>query len=361
MRLPILRPYWVLFHRWAGWVLAIVLVLLGLTGSLLAFYEPLDRAGAHRLQVVPQPHPAARAIDPIELRAQLLARHPQLRMDHLSLHRAEGQAARFHVLPLPGSPGEPTYDEVFVDPYTGRELGHRLWGDITQGPVNLMPFVYRLHYSLAMGEAGSLVLGLLALFWTVDCFVGAYLTFPARQARRTQVSVRGSGSWWSRWRPAWRMRWSASSYKFHFDLHRTGGLWLWAMLFVFAWSGVAFNLQAVYKPAMSALLLPYSQAQDALTSRDIRDRHGATRLYFDVDTGRLMATDLPTGRFAGNTVTTWLLALHMAQVGGLAFRIFVCLAGLGVVALSVTGLVIWWRKRRARQVLKQHRSTAPAV
>ena len=34
------------------------------------------------------------------------------------------------------------------------------------------------------------------------------------------------------------------------DLHRAGGLWLWAMLFVFAWSSVAFNLTPAYDAVM---------------------------------------------------------------------------------------------------------------
>ncbi len=418
MRLPLLRPYGVVFHRWAGWVLAIVLTVLGLTGSLLAFYEPLDRIAAPHLRVVTAPHPGAGMIDPIDLRAQVLARHPQRRVDRLGLDQPPGQAARFRVPPLPGATGEPAYDEVFVDPYTGRELGHRLWGDIGQGRVNLMTFVYRLHYSLAMGEAGVLLLGMLALLWTIDCFVGAWLSFPARPAQRADATRQAGRSWWSRWRPAWRLRWSAGGYKLHFDLHRAGGLWLWALLFVIAWSGVAFNLQGVYKPVMGALQLPYVDAQealparppldsepstaqwrgaleqgrallndfarheglavqrlealslsretrtwqlDAMTSRDVSGQHGATRLYFDVDTGRLLATELPSGRFAGNTVTSWLLALHTAQVGGTAFRLVVCLTGLGVVSLCVTGLVIWWNKRRGRRLSARHRSAARAA
>lgn len=36
--------------------------------------------------------------------------------------------------------------------------------------------------------------------------------------------------------------WEAGGYKLNFDLHRAGGLWLWAMLFILAWSSVAFNL-----------------------------------------------------------------------------------------------------------------------
>jgi len=46
----------------------------------------------------------------------------------------------------------------------------------------------------------------------------------------------------------------------------------------------------------------------------------------------------------------WLRALHMIQdpVDYLVYRIFVCVIGVVIVMLSVTGVYIWWKKRRAR-------------
>jgi outer membrane receptor protein involved in Fe transport len=45
-----------------------------------------------------------------------------------------------------------------------------------------------------------------------------------------------------------------STFRVNFDLHRAGGLWTWAMLFVFAWSSVLLNLGTqVYIPVMQQL------------------------------------------------------------------------------------------------------------
>ena len=38
----------------------------------------------------------------------------------------------------------------------------------------------------------------------------------------------------------------------------------------------------------------------------------------------------------------------MADVFGLPYRIFVCVLGLVITMLSVTGVYIWWKKRCAR-------------
>src|SRR5690606_37128003 len=57
----------------------------------------------------------------------------------------------------------------------------------------------------------------------------------------------------SRWLPAWGLR-TRRLFSFVFTWHRASGLWLWALLLVFAWSGVGFNLRQVYRPVMSALV-----------------------------------------------------------------------------------------------------------
>ena len=49
------------------------------------------------------------------------------------------------------------------------------------------------------------------------------------------------------------------------------------------------------------------------------------------------------------------LALHMANVFGLPYRIFVCALGILITMLSVTGVYIWWKKRRAQKFSKAHR------
>lgn len=39
-----LRSFWVLAHRYAGLAMTVFLVIVGLTGSLLAFYAELEQS-----------------------------------------------------------------------------------------------------------------------------------------------------------------------------------------------------------------------------------------------------------------------------------------------------------------------------
>lgn len=389
-----MRAVMLLLHRYVGLLLALFLAIAGITGSLLTWNEELEAAISPQLFRVIAP-PGATRMDPLLLHARVQARHPDALAARLPLEFTDGRSVLFALRPL--SKGKPLpNDQVFVDPYTGQVLGQRRWGDIRQGMKNLIPFIYRLHYSLALDGIGTVLFGIVALLWTLDCFAGAWLTLPNRPA-----SGDAARRWPARWWQAWKFR-SGSAYKISFNLHRAGGLWTWAMLFVLAWSSVAFNLPQVHDPAMKALFahqrgletipklarpklvpalsweqalptarrLMMEQAQaggfivvaekallydpqraiyryDVRSSHDIRHKGGHTRLVMNADTGALLGLWLPTGAAAGDTLSTWMATLHMAAMWGWPLQLLVCLMGLAVTALSVTGVHVWLRKRRA--------------
>lgn len=386
-----MRAAMLLVHRYVGLLLAVFLAIAGITGSLLAWNEELEAAISAQLFRVTAPPGVAR-MDPLLLHARVQARYPDALAARLPLEFTDGRSVLFALRPL--AKGQKlTNDQVFVDPYTGQVLGQRRWGDLSQGMKNLMPFIYRLHYSLALDGIGTVLFGIVALLWTLDCFAGAWLTLPNKRA-----SGEPARRWPARWWQAWKFR-SGSAYKISFNLHRAGGLWTWAMLFVLAWSSVAFNLPQVHDPAMKAVFahqrglesipklarprlqaalsweqalpaarwLMAQQAQvggftvvaektllydpqrgiyryDVRSSRDIRHKGGHTRLVMNGDTGALIGLWLPTGAAAGDTLSTWLATLHMAAMWGWPLQLLVCLMGLAVTVLSVTGVHVWLKK-----------------
>jgi uncharacterized iron-regulated membrane protein len=410
------RHFWVLMHRWVGLATACFLTIVGLTGSFLAFLPEINHA------LTPQLFPASRSapalgLGELALAAQNLLPQADVKAVYVDVSGSAliGFAPRTD--PATGKPYELGYNQLIIDSATGNERGRRMAGVLPTGIDNLMPFIYWLHFNLTLGKTGALILGIVALLWTLDCFVAFYLTLPAmrkdtkhraRTAMATSIDAtrveEKERSFRQRWKPAWLVKWTASTYRVNFDLHRAGGLWLWLMLLVFAWSSVDFNLhKQVYQPVMRVLFdlppednavagkppnaaplgwreaqtvagrLMQEQAlihgfsidapvalyrQEALgryhyrvrSSLDIRDKKGSTTLYFDIYSGKLQRLQLPTTQHSGYTVSTWLEALHEADVFGLPYRIFVCALGLAIVMLSITGIIIWLRKRRARAI-----------
>jgi uncharacterized iron-regulated membrane protein len=394
------RRIFVWLHRWVGLAMAAFLIVVGLTGSLLAFYHELERA-----QLFAASRPGVPPLDLATLAERAEALVPRGQVSEVSVTAPDQIVLRMSRREETDAPLG--FDQLFLDPWTGRELGRRTAGDLSQGAINLMPFVYDLHWRLAMGTVGFWILGVLAVFWTIDCFVGFYLTLPASRAK-----------FWSRWKPSWLVKWRGGAFRVNFDLHRASGLWLWPMLFVFAWSSVMMDMRPAYEwvtkrvfdyrslwdvvetmpkerkedPRLDwraaqtrgvALMAERAAAQgfetreplslgyfapfgafsyEVRSSRDVSGRppQGGAVVMFDGATGALIALTTPTGQRVGNTVEAWLYALHMARVFGTPYQIFVCALGLAIAILSVTGVYIWWKKRTARRFRKAHRSSASA-
>lgn len=395
-RQPItLHTAMVVIHRYVGLTIATFLLVAGITGSVLAFNHELDAVIAPSLHHAQPPTPDAKPLDPFELRERVAAALPGMPVNTVELAPKPGATVELWL-----DQGEKADNQFFVDPYTGAVVGSRHWGDLGQGMKNLMPFLYRVHYQLALGEVGSLLFGIVALLWTLDCFVGMYLTFPARRAASAAGGGRG---WLTRWKPSWLVR-GGSLFGAIFTAHRASGLWLWPLLLVFAWSAVAFNLRPVFTPVMNTLFttndvwgslpslekpretpvlgwhdahaagkrlmadeaarrgftiegegnLAYEPSQGlysyaVYSSFDLAERWPGTCLWLDGDSGALVAFSAPTGGATGDTITSWLYALHMGTVGGLAYRILVCITGVVVAGLCITGVIIWWRKRALRR------------
>jgi len=266
------RQAFVFIHRWVGLAMTLFLVIVGLTGSVLAFREELDTwLNPELLTVAKRDAPL---LDGFTLREKAAALYPYERFDDVPLHIQPDRSVRFSQMPgmKPEDNMMEKIAEFYLDPYTGEKLGERpIWSSPSLERKNIISFLYRLHFSLASPwggwyvgghSVGAFILGVTALVWTIDCFIAFYLTFPLRW-RLSGDGSRPAKSWWSRWKPAWLIKLNAGAYRMNFDVHRAFGLWTWAMLFVFAWSSVALNLGEVYTPTMKLLFGSPEQTANA--------------------------------------------------------------------------------------------------
>lgn len=411
-----MRVVLVLLHRYAGLLTAAFLFVSGVTGAVISWDHELDGLLNAHLTEARQPGPARPAL---ELARELEQRYPEVMVTFVPLAPEPGKSLAFgvkpRVNPKTGRLYETGFNQVFVDPASGEELGRREWGAVW--PItkeNLVSFLYKLHYSLHLPEMwgidrwGMWLLGVIAIIWTLDCFVGFCLTLPRR--RRTaddtidDALASAGNSWWQRWKPAWNVRWRGGPYKLNFDLHRAFSLWTWTLLFIVAFTAFSLNLyREVFLPLMSTVSqvtpTPFAQRTPTAPDQPIEPKkdyaevialarveaqrrgwdepvgsvsyrpnfgvysvqffhpgadHGAggaghVTLYFDSGDGRVLGARQP---WRGTTADIFVQAqfpLHSGRILGIPGRILISAMGLVVAMLSVTGVYIWWKKRTARR------------
>jgi uncharacterized iron-regulated membrane protein len=374
----VIRTILTRLHRTIGLALAIFLAVAGLSGSIIVFYAELDRALNPELYRVA---PTKTRLMPSALATRVERQLPGSQVSLVSIP-APGWASEVWVRPVKAPLG---YDQVFADPATGKILGKRQWGAAGVSRAALMPMLYAFHYTLKLpGIVGLYLMGIIGCIWTIDCVVAFALTLP--RGRRVW-----NAPFWTKWRTSWRIKPNASPYRFTFDLHRAGGLWVWAVLIVLASSGVALNLpEQVFRPLLKSVATlsptldeirppsavkhtPKLSFDDALRLGKVApqwvfrepehgvvgvsygsgdrglDGFGLSTQIFDDQSGRLvMATEAGSGRLA-DIYAGMQYQLHSGRILGWPGRILVSVTGVMVAMLSLTGVRLWVKRRRARR------------
>lgn len=384
------RRFLVRLHRYAGLGLALFLIVAGLSGAIIAFEDEWDAALNPELLRTDRTGPYGSPFDFID---KIERDDPRGRVTFATLRFQEGRTALYFVKPRIDAatkrPYRLGYNQVFVDPTTGEIRGKRHWGAFAWDREHLLPAIYEIHYSLFLPEMmGAWFLGCVAFVWFVDCFVGAALTL-----RRRQAGIAG-------WARAWKIK-PGGVYRWTFDIHRATGLWLWAVLIVMSFSGFYLRVgDDVVRPLLLRVSSLTPTPFDVREHRDgddtahapvgyrgvvdkaveARDRLGwsdppsaavydpehdvyavgfqspqfagrkvgAPTVYLDGESGDVLGDSYPLRGTVVDVMATLPRALHGGKVAGLPGRILVALAGVATAVLSITGVAIWWRKRRGR-------------
>ena len=393
-----LRPLLVLLHRWFGLAVALFLFISGLTGAVISWDHELDAWLNPQLFHAASGTEHAHARTGLELASQVEAQDPRVRVNYTLTALEPGHTALMSVEgkidPATGKPHDLGYNQIAVDPVTGTVQGTRQWGQVSMARENLLPFLYKLHYTMHIPdgwgiEFGVWLMGIIGIVWFVDCFIALYLSFPNLRS----------------WRKSLAFRWKEKGHKLNFDLHRSGGVWVWLLLLILAVTSVSMNLQTqVMRPLVAKFSTLSPNAFDSRTPQppdkpveplltreqvvalakteaarrgwtlpaggvfysssyglygvgffDADNDHGDgglgnAWLYFDGRDGRPAGGVIPGTGSAGDIFLQAQFPLHSGRILGLPGRILISAMGLVVAMLSATGLVIWLRKRRARHV-----------
>ncbi|SAL01750.1 PepSY-associated TM helix domain-containing protein [Caballeronia ptereochthonis] len=389
-----MRPVLVRLHRWLGVATALFLFVSGLTGALIAWDHEIDALLNPSFFYA---RTDGAALSPLELARRVEAADPRVEVTYLPLGVEPGHTAQMMVMPrtnpATNAPFDVAYNQIAVDPATGQVQARRMWGAVSLARIDLMPFLYKLHYTLHLPIVGGLdvgtwLLGIVGIMWFFDSGIALVLSFPSVKA----------------WRKSFAFRVKRGGYALTFDLHRSGGVWIWGLLLVMALTSISMNLS---DPVMRPIVSMFSKLSPSFTENADLVRAGppgqprATReqileaairdakranltepmgalyyapmfqaygvgffapgrdhgdlglgnawLYYNGHTGALAGSSIPGRGSAGDIFMQAQFPLHSGRIAGVGGRILVSAVGVAVAVLSATGLMIWLRKRSARR------------
>jgi len=355
-----LRQLALTLHRYIGVIVGLLLMVMGLTGSLLVFDNEIDSfLSPELLQVKPQEERVS-----IESMLKTVQKtYPKLKLKQIMMPQEPEEVYTM-------MSGDST--SVYVNPYTGSIVGSRQWRQSYKG------FLYDLHVSLLTGDIGVIVVATSGLLLVLLSVTGVIL-WPGWKRLNLGFKIR--------WLAPWRLR--------NYDFHKVSGILSVVFLVLIACTGVAMSYwnqseQALYwlthtpQPATSigvtangndrpplmldelltkantalpdaktiAVDLP-STPQKALRVRkkfpEEIDPYGWSFVYLDQYTGKVLRVDNALEAPLAAQINSLVYPLHIGIFGGLSVRILYVIIGFVPTVLVITGWTIWWSRTRDRK------------
>jgi uncharacterized iron-regulated membrane protein len=356
-----------LLHRWTGAVIGLLLAVMGLSGALLAHKDLWVAAPGARDAQVQDTAALAAAVERIMADPATRPRSILFATDSFGLDRLSfaGEAGAYAL-----------QDGTIVARWSSKWERPELW-------------LFDLHHHLLSGDTGETVLGLAALCGLGFILTGLILWWPLRRSFEFRALPKNG----SRFAILKHHRdWGALLAPILALMLASGALMVFRPLtnVVFGpgtetqiktalaapkapraklaadpdWRGMLQTARGLYPEAeVRSLALPRNGS--GLIALRLRQPgewlpNGRTLVWFAADTGRLVeardAQKLPIRVRAYGA----LYPLHSGKVGGLAYRLMVTLAGVGLMLFGSLTVWTFWFGRKAKKRRKPQVAQAPA-
>jgi uncharacterized iron-regulated membrane protein len=364
---------WYRMHRWSSLICTLFLLVSCITGLPLIFHDEID----HLVHPEHSPLQAASANTSVSLQS-LVEETERLHPDmHPMFVVLDEQQPTVHV--TLSRTGNGDLSQRVIESYDAR-TGGRIDTDVPG--QDFMDQVLKLHQELFAGTPGELFLGAMAIVLLVSLISGAIVYGPFM--RRLEFGT---------------VRWNRSNGLPWFDVHNVLGIVTLCWMLLIAGTGL---LNAISTPlfaawradGMAKTLAPYrdlppvsetvsvdavrAAAQHALPDRKLTAIVYPHPLYsspwhFLVYTeGRTPVTskiftpvlvDARTGLVTSSQQFPWYIhalevsrPLHFGDYGGLPLKIIWALLDIAFIAVLISGLALWWKKRNISQGVLERRT-----
>ena len=351
-------------HLWMGLLVVAYVCVIGVTGAALVFRPEMQKAAFTEIFDASRPPGSPDAsVDAIV--ESLQGTYPLYQL--VGIDYPTARRGTYLAYLTKGS----QLVSTFSDPVSGEVIGEL-------PKTSWITRLQDLHFDLLGGSTGRIVNGLAAFSLVMMFATGLVIWWPgiARWTRALVVDVS---------KPWPRINW---------ELHGAVGFWLFALLMLWAVSGVEFAFPGPFRKAVNAVMpltvarLPESTPRpgpnlrpDALPALVAQahqlvpgakmgrivmpstakapiqllmaykdhgdfDRSDEVMLYFDQYSGRLIERQdaALTPMSAGDQVMKWMGPLHVGSFGGLGVKLLWSILALSFPVLAITGTIMWWRR-----------------
>jgi uncharacterized iron-regulated membrane protein len=376
-------------HLYLGLFVDAVLVVLGITGSILVFWIEIDEWLNPELLTVTAPLRESTGQSTVSYQPlrDLIRAAEQVAAPDSRITTVYGPRNSTAVYAVYASHPSGDWQRIYVDPYRAQVTGIRNYGAEEWIPDYLMDVIFKLHFSLLLGANGETLVAICALFLLVSLISGLII-------------------WWPRagqWRKALTVKRGASTVRLNLDLHKILSVYLFPVLGAVLLSGVYMNLNEAFVWATQKFSTATRQPQHTLLSAfapgkpsigverawAIATQHypegdlngiylpsGVTGIYvvtqrnvpklssywserhiaIDQYSGEILDVRAPDRRSAGETFLDWQWPLHSGKAFDWPGRIAIFLCGLACPVIYITGVIRWLQKRRSKTAVTQRRS-----
>lgn len=380
------RRRWHRAHRWLGIGLGVWFALVGLTGSVLVFEDPIDAWLNPDLLTTPA---RGTLLPPEEIFARAKAVAALGTIDRIRLPTAAGEVYRLQMRTSPSTRERVARIEAMFDPVSGELLGTRGTEVLDLSARHLLKTVYEFHRNVLLGNTGSNIVGVAGFALLASAISGLVLAWPKKRDGLKRL--------------IWINR-RASATRIVFDVHRSTGAIFVVLILLTTITGstlvyvnYARDLVSVFSKVAPFPTIPWRQGsrdelapfavvvsavRNAYPDRRLTEIHipqkrtagylfylqragdeyrlGDTIVWAHPVTGEILIERSDRTRNAGEALMHWLFPLHSGSAFGFPGLVAMCLTGMTPLLMISSGLWVWQRKRRGERIGSQRRQARAA-
>lgn len=368
-------------HSWLALTAVIPLLVISVTGALLVFKFEIDnwlmpdRVTLNNSTTDPSASSSNR-LNTDDLLAHIQQQYPEFRLASWEIFDDHFEADRLYLVKL----GTDHWYKTYLDPYQGKLLAEPvlLHSEFTE-------WLIELHYTFLFEDLP----GLTELQGVIISLIAAALLLL--------LGISGLVMYRKFWLKLFQLRWHAAWVTLFTDLHRLVGTLSSPVLLVLGFTGGYFNIvvllhefdeEHINEPLVTEIpyqitmplhqsLIDSQQRVDGFVPTYIRlpdYNHEPLRIFGWVPTGNPLLSNYAStvdyhhtsGEFQNDydvreqslsaAILDSFRRLHFGSFGGLSVQVlWALLGGIVPLALAITGLSVWWRRKSKRRKSKQRR------